>query len=131
MIECAIIGDSIAQGVAQYRPECLGIARYGWTSAQWNRRWGSMELNAHSVIISLGSNDSPAVKSELELRAIRANAHSDRVFWILPANNVSVQRLIRQIALDWGDTVLPITQLSQDRVHPTVAGYQQLAKETK
>jgi lysophospholipase L1-like esterase len=90
-----------------------------------------MELNAHSVIISLGSNDSPAVKSELELRAIRANAHSDRVFWILPANNVSVQRLIRQIALDWGDTVLPITQLSQDRVHPTASGYQQLAKETK
>ena len=131
MIECAIIGDSIAQGVAQYRPECLGIARYGWTSAQWNRRWGSMELNAHSVIISLGSNDSPAVKSELELRAIRANAHSDRVFWILPANNVSMQRLIRQIALDWGDTVLPITQLSADRVHPTATGYQQLAKETK
>ena len=131
MIECAIIGDSIAQGVAQYRPECLGIARYGWTSAQWNRRWGSQELNAHSVIISLGSNDSPAVKSELELRAIRANAHSDRVFWILPANNVSIQRLIRQIALDWGDTVLPITQLSADRVHPTVSGYQQLAKETK
>jgi lysophospholipase L1-like esterase len=131
MIECAIIGDSIAQGVAQYRPECLGIARYGWTSAQWNRRWGSMELNAHSVIISLGSNDSPAVKSELELRAIRANAHSDRVFWILPANNVSMQRLIRQIALDWGDTVLPITQLSPDRVHPTVSGYRQLAKETK
>lgn len=131
MIECAIIGDSIAQGVAQYRPECLGIARYGWTSAQWNRRWGSMELNAHNVIISLGSNDSPAVKSELELRAIRANAHSDRVFWILPANNVSMQRLIRQIALDWGDTVLPITQLSADRVHPTATGYQQLAKETK
>ena len=131
MIECAIIGDSIAQGVAQYRPECLGIARYGWTSAQWNRRWGSMELNAHSVIISLGSNDSPAIKSELELRAIRANAHSDRVFWILPANNVSMQRLIRQIALDWGDTVLPITQLSADRVHPTVSGYKQLAKETQ
>ena len=131
MIDCAIIGDSIAQGVAQYRPECLGIARYGWTSAQWNRRWGSMELNAHSVIISLGSNDSPAVKSELELRAIRANAHSDRVFWILPANNVSMQRLIRQIALDWGDTVLPITQLGADRVHPTVSGYRQLAKETK
>ena len=131
MIECAVIGDSIAQGVAQYRPECLGIARYGWTSAQWNRRWGSMELNAHSVIISLGSNDSPAVKSELELRAIRANAHSDRVFWILPANNVSMQRLIRQIALDWGDTVLPITQLSADRVHPTVTGYKQLAKETQ
>ena len=131
MIECAVIGDSIAQGVAQHRPECLGIARYGWTSAQWNRRWGSMELNAHSVIISLGSNDSPAVKSELELRAIRANTRSDRVFWILPANNVSMQRLIRQIALDWGDTVLPITQLSPDRVHPTVSGYKQLANETQ
>ena len=90
-----------------------------------------MELNAHSVIISLGSNDSPAVKSELELRAIRANARSDRVFWILPANNAAMQRLIRQIALDWGDTVLPITQLSPDRVHPTVSGYKQLAKETK
>ena len=131
MIDCAVIGDSIAQGVSQYRPECLGIARYGWTSAQWNRRWGSMELNAHSVIISLGSNDSPAVKSELELRAIRANARSDRVFWILPANNVTMQRLIRQIALDWGDTVLPITQLGADRVHPTASGYKQLAKETK
>jgi lysophospholipase L1-like esterase len=58
-------------------------------------------------------------------------AHSDRVFWILPANNMAMQRLIRQIALDWGDTVLPITQLSQDRVHPTAAGYRQLAKETK
>ena len=131
MIECAIIGDSIAQGVVQHRPECSSLARSGWTSAQWNRRWGSQELNAHSVIISLGTNDSPAVKSELELRAIRAMAHSDRVFWILPANNVSMQRLIRQIALDWGDTVLPITQLSRDRIHPTVTGYRQLAKETK
>jgi lysophospholipase L1-like esterase len=131
MIDCAVIGDSIAQGVAQYRPECSSLARSGWTSAQWNRRWGSQELNAHSVIISLGSNDSSAVKSELELRAIRAMARSDRVFWILPANNAAMQRLIQQIALDWGDTVLPITQLSPDRVHPTAAGYRQLAKETK
>ena len=131
MIECAVIGDSIAQGVAQHRPECVSLARSGWTSAQWNRRWGSQELNAHSVIISLGTNDSSAVKSELELRAIRAMARSDRVFWILPANSAAMQRLIRQIALDWGDTVLPITQLSRDRVHPTVSGYRQLAKETK
>jgi len=49
----------------------------------------------------------------------------------LPANSAAMRRLIQQIALDWGDTVLPITQLSRDRVHPTVSGYKQLAKETK
>ena len=128
MLECLIVGDSIAVGTQQVRRECAVMAKSGWNSAQWNRRYGLEELRAHTVIISLGSNDYAGIHTEAELRAIRANARADRVYWILPAIKPNIQEIVRRVATDWGDTVLPITGLQPDRVHPSWEGYKKIAK---
>ena len=130
MLECLIVGDSIAVGTKTFKPECAVMAKSGWNSAQWNRRYGLEELRAHTVIISLGSNDYAGIQTEAELRAIRANARADRVYWILPAIKPNIQEIVRRVATDWGDTVLPITGLQPDRVHPSWEGYKQIAKAT-
>jgi len=130
MLECLIVGDSIAVGTKTFKPECAVMAKGGWNSAQWNRRYGLEELRAHTVIISLGSNDYAGIQTEAELRAIRARARADRVYWILPAIKPNIQEIVRRVATDWGDTVLPITGLQPDRVHPSWEGYKQIAKAT-
>lgn len=140
MIECLIIGDSIAVGTATARPECVAYAKGGINSYQWvNQNIGNTPLLAKTVIISLGSNDHKGVKTESELRTIRELTKADRVFWILPAgvhpkNNVPVeqiQEMVRRVAKAHGDTVLPITRLQKDGIHPSWAGYKELAEKTK
>jgi lysophospholipase L1-like esterase len=39
--------------------------------------------------------------------------------------------MIEIIAMNFGDTVLPIPNLSKDGVHPTTSGYKELAKSIK
>jgi lysophospholipase L1-like esterase len=53
------------------------------------------------------------------------------VYWILPAIKPEVQEIVRRIAVENGDVILPIKDLSTDRVHPTTKGYRQLAEATK
>ena len=38
MIECLIVGDSIAVGVSQVRHECMSIAKSGINSSDWNKQ---------------------------------------------------------------------------------------------
>ena len=71
MLECLIVGDSIAVGTATARPECVAYAKGGINSYQWlNKNIDKTPLIAKTVIISLGSNDHKYVKTESELRAI-------------------------------------------------------------
>ena len=37
MLECLIIGDSIAVGTAIARTECVSYSKGGWNSWQWNK----------------------------------------------------------------------------------------------
>jgi lysophospholipase L1-like esterase len=53
------------------------------------------------------------------------------VFWILPAIKPDIQEIVRKIAAQYGDTVLPITRLQKDGVHPSWAGYKELGEKTK
>ena len=131
MIECLILGDSIAVGTHQYRPECVAYAKGGINSWQWNKQNANRKLNANTVIISLGSNDHPGVRSLWELQQLRTKVVAQRVYWILPANNKDIQQMIQLIAQDYGDTVLPISRLQKDGIHPSWAGYRQLAASTK
>jgi len=57
MLDCLIIGDSIAVGTKQFRPECADYAQGGITSHGWNKKFGNKDLTANTVIISLGTND--------------------------------------------------------------------------
>jgi lysophospholipase L1-like esterase len=132
MLECLILGDSIAVGTAQARPECVSYSKGGINSYDWlNKNVGKSPYVAKTVIISLGSNDHKYVKTASELRTIRQLTKSDRVYWILPAIKPDIQDIVRQVAAENGDVVLPITRLQKDGVHPSWAGYKQLADTSK
>jgi lysophospholipase L1-like esterase len=132
MIDCLIMGDSIAVGTHQARPECVAYAKGGWNTWQWNRDYLKNDLTAKTVIISLGSNDHKGVKTKAELQRIREKVGTTaRVFWILPAIKPEIQAIVNAMAKEYGDTVLPITRLQKDGVHPSWAGYKELAEKTK
>jgi lysophospholipase L1-like esterase len=131
MIECLILGDSIAVGTQMARPECAVYAKTGWNSMQWNRDYLKNDLSAKTVVISLGSNDHRGIRTKAELHRIREKVGIARVFWILPAIKPEIQAMVKDVSKEYGDTVLPITGLSKDGVHPTTTGYKQLAEKTK
>lgn len=135
MIDCLIIGDSIAVGTKQFRPDCVAFVKGGINSWQWRRQYlegdqGNLP-RAETLIISLGSNDHKGVKTREEIAAIRSRVTAKRVFWILPAIKPDIQAMVREVAEGFGDTVLPITRLQPDGVHPSWAGYKDLAEKTK
>jgi lysophospholipase L1-like esterase len=139
MLECLILGDSIAVGVSQYRPECIAYAKGGINSWQWVNSHITKDLSASTVIISLGSNDHRGIKTVKELRTIRELTKAKRVFWILPSgvhpkNNIPVsdiQQMVRLVAEEYSDIVLPVTRLQADGIHPSTAGYKELANNTR
>jgi len=131
MIDCLIVGDSIAVGTHQFKPECVAYAKGGINSWQWNKQNANKKLNANTVIISLGSNDHAGVRTLWELQQLRARVESARVFWILPAIKPDIQQMVQLVAKDYADTVLPISNLQADKVHPSWAGYKKLAEQTK
>jgi lysophospholipase L1-like esterase len=132
-----IIGDSIAVGTAQARPECVSYAKVGWNSWAWNRDYLSQASiqPAKTLIISLGANDHQGIKTEHELRKMRSTVKADRVFWITPGRERKpvAQQAIEKIAQEYGDTVLPrpAQHMSGDKVHPTGKGYKLLGEQTK
>jgi len=136
MLECLVLGDSIATGIAQHRPECVQYAKVGINSAKWNRSYLTNSLTARTVVISLGANDHSAVNTKAELQRIREKVGGNtRVFWIDPGQDRKpVQHAaITAIAQEYGDVVLPRPKdkMSQDRVHPTPQGYRELARITQ
>jgi len=131
MIDCLILGDSIAVGTHQFKPECVAYAKGGINSWQWNKQNADKKLNAKTVIISLGSNDHEGVRTMWELQQLRTKVSAERVFWILPAIKPDVQKMVQIVAKDHGDIVLPIEKLQPDKIHPSWSGYRKLAEETK
>jgi lysophospholipase L1-like esterase len=130
-----ILGDSIAVGTYQFRPECVTYARSGINSWQWRKDYLERDqgnnLVAETMIISLGSNDHKGVKTLEEISRIRLAVRAKRVFWILPAIKPDIQAIVKEVALGFGDTVIPITRLQPDSVHPSWAGYKEIAEKTK
>lgn len=134
-----ILGDSIAVGTHQQRPECVAYAKGGWNTWQWNRDYLKNDLTASTVIISLGSNDHRGIKTRDELLKMRAKVKGSRVFWILPHGNLKasgvpiehIQNIVHDIAQQHGDIVLPIARVQPDNIHPSWAGYKELARRTR
>ena len=135
MIECLIIGDSIAVGVSQVRPECRSIAKSGINSRDWVTKNLDKLRPARNLIISLGANDFQGINTEGHLRSLRTNAVADRVFWILPSSQLKPRQVeaVWRIALEFDDVVIarPESDISADGVHPTYRGYRRLADMTK
>ena len=136
-MSCMVIGDSIAVGTAMYRPECVSYARGGWNSWQYNRDYLPVVGTRHysTVIISLGAKDHKGVKTELELRKLRAEIKADRVYWISPGLHLKPvpQLAIERIAAEYGDVVLPRPEahMSRDGIHPTGQGYKILGGQAR
>jgi len=138
MLDCLILGDSIAQGIARQRPECVQVAEVGATSPQFKyaviNTPDVFKPSYHTVVISLGSNDGRLVHSFTYLALIRDRITADRVMWILPQPRfVEARNAVRQIADQFRDLVIevPASMLSPDKTHPTTTGYHQLAEQTK
>lgn len=131
MLDCLILGDSIAVGTQHFRQECTLVGKSGINTGQFNKNYAQRIEPAETVVISIGSNDHDGVNSFKELLAMRQKVEGKRVFWILPAIKPHIQDMVKIIANNFGDTVLPITKLQPDKVHPTWAGYKELAGNTK
>ena len=133
MLECLIVGDSIGVGVSNVRKECVAYVKGGINSKQWlDKNVQNTPLIAKHVIISLGSNDHKYIKTEEELRTIRRLTKAERVYWVLPSDKFPVQReAIWKLANEYHDTVLKTERMQADNVHPSWAGYQEIAKASE
>lgn len=134
MIECLIVGDSIAVGVSQVRVECQSMAKSGINSARWNELYLHRLKPARTLIISLGANDL-GVDTEANIRRLRTNARADRVFWILPSERLKPKQVeaVTKVATEFTDTIIfrPESNISADGVHPTYRGYKALGNLTR
>lgn len=135
-MNCVFIGDSIAQGVAVYRPECQNQAVQGRTTAQTLLRIHQIPHKADNVLISVGSNDGRIRLRELrsQVQTLRAELAQYCVTWLLPPSNETARKVIVETAAQYGDVVIdvrPQVNTRQDPVHPSRQGYQQLAAKTR
>lgn len=139
MLDCLILGDSIAVGTHQYMPTCQLVAHGGWNSHQWNKKFLGRKLSADTVIISLGTNDHQYIKTSDELLRLRMQVKAKNVYWILPMGNSpksgvkleDIQNIIYQISDVYGDAVITTKRLQKDGIHPSGAGYKELVEATK
>ena len=136
MIECLIMGDSLAVGVGQIRQECTTRAKSGINSYDYVNRhiWHANGNNqAKTIIISLGSNDTKNIKTFEELDTLRQLVKADRVYWIVPAIKEDKRKAVWAVANKYHDHVIEARnhELSPDKVHPTYKGYTSIANQTK
>lgn len=119
-MDCAIIGDSIAVGIAQQRFNCTVDARVGLSSSAIVRIVGDGDL----IVISAGSNDPNNPKLISNLEAIRSK-RTGKVIWIIPVHPVAAAS-VRLVAQKHQDMVVSFKP-GKDGVHPksykALAGY--------
>ena len=136
MLECLILGDSLAVGVGQVRTECVTRAKSGINSYDYvNRHVLHTQGNtqAKTIIISLGSNDTISMKTFEELDSLRQLVDADRVFWIVPNIKEDKRRAVLAVADKYKDFVIDAKQhdTSSDQIHPTYKGYKTISEKTK
>ena len=133
MLECLIAGDSIAVGIANVRKECVSYSKGGINSHQWlNTNIKNTPLQARHVIISLGSNDAYVKNTEEELRTIRKLTNAQRVYWVMPSDKFpKAQSAVWHVANENNDVILRTDRMQTDGVHPSWAGYKELAEKAR
>ena len=133
MLECMIIGDSIAVGVSQQRQECITLSENGINSANWLKKYGTHMHQAGVYVISLGANDY-TIDTLPNIEKIRAKVKANVVFWLLPRIDrvPKAYEAVKEIAKRYGDRVIERPKdISPDGIHPTVKGYKELADKTR
>ncbi|UOF79794.1 orF1-encoded proteiN [Caudoviricetes sp.] len=124
MIECVIIGDSIAVGIGQNMP-CKVEAKVGRTS---ERQLALVkQIDVEKAIISLGSNDPRNPELFRNLWLLRASVHAKRVVWILPYDRTAAEAA-RHVARIYRDGFVDLVDHpTRDRIHPS--DYRAVAKK--
>ena len=129
MIDCLVLGDSIAVGTQMHYKECAIVGKGGINSWQFNRNYEG-EFYSNTVIISLGSNDHMGVRTKKELEKLRARVVAKtKVYWILPANKENIRQIVTEVANNNGDVVIPIKHLQPDNIHPSGRGYKDIVNQ--
>lgn len=139
MMECMILGDSIAVGTQMFYQECQLHGKGGINSWQWNRMWPNVLEDAYKALISLGTNDHKGVNTEAELIKVRNKIRANKVYWILPHGNLAasgvaithIQDTVRRVAALHGDTVIEVARIQADNIHPSHAGYRGIVEMVK
>lgn len=111
MIECLIIGDSIAQGITPYFPECKSYTKIGISSYNFNNTYLRKLPESDTTIISFGSN--PTRNLLLELLELRKTLKG-KVIWIVPHIK---QDYIKIISKEFNDTLVYF-EAGKDKIHP-------------
>jgi hypothetical protein len=138
MIDCLILGDSIAVGTHMARPDCQAVAKGGINSWQFNKQHPE-GFETETAIISLGANDHRGVHTKKELESLRSRIKAKKVYWILPVGNdprggVNIEDtryLIEEIANQNNDLIIKIPEVSTDGIHPTSRGYKKIGELAK
>lgn len=132
MLECLIIGDSIAVGTKMFAPkECVSYSKGGFNTWQWNKRWRYVNLEAKKIVISLGTNDHPGVHTYAELMKTRYRIKSTNVVWVMPPCNKAfckpnVNSIVTRIANSFGDKIISTPYVQPDHIHPSWRGYKDI-----
>lgn len=130
MIECLIIGDSIAVGIGMMRPDCVTEAKVGINSKDYlNSIHRKFHIpDSETTVISLGSNDG-RMDTYDSLLAIRKEINAGKVIWVLSTNNKRSRLNVVRISTQFKDRVLDTSDhpMAKDKVHPTTKGYKALA----
>lgn len=132
MLDCLILGDSIATGISQYAPSCVSVAKVGINSKNWLKTYSVKlkEISSKTTLISLGSNDF-GIPTEEYLTQIRDLIKSEKVFWVIPSTNIKASLSVVNVCTRYGDLCVFIPEVSSDKVHPTNKGYKFLAELIK
>ncbi len=127
MLECLVLGDSLAVGIGQARPECRVEAKVGISSQTFlEQRHGSGPVR--TVVISLGVNDKPEVDTLENLERVRARVRAQSVVWVTAGKSERARQAVRTIARRHGDRIIDSAPLAgPDGLHPDRAGYAKLA----
>ena len=125
MFECFILGDSIAVGLSQARPDCKAAVKSGVNSKSWYDQFQYNPFFRDHIfkvaIISLSTNDFYNTDTEYNLRLVRASIRASMVIWILPNAILKPEQrdIVRIISSEYQDRVRDIrSETGPDTIHP-------------
>jgi hypothetical protein len=136
MIECLLMGDEIAEGMALYAKGCAIATVSHITSDDFESKFRVSPLIQGTkwdyVIISLGLYDNPDGKhTKAALRDIRHRIDAKTVYWLLPPESMEdLRNAVHAVAMGRMDGVIEMVGIQKNgSISP--AGYKQMYSKLK